>query len=445
MERYEAERKVKCVLITGVAGLMGSRLADWICENTHATVIGIDDLSGGFEENVHPGVIFQQIDAASNDLEAWFRLYKPDVVYHFAAYAAECLSPFIRKYNYQNNLIATANVVNLCIKYNVGRLVFTSSMAVYGHGSPPFDEERIPYPVDPYGVAKYACELDIRIAGKQHGLDWCILRPHNVYGVKQNIWDAYRNVIGIFMYKVMNDDYITIFGDGLQRRAFSFIDDTLEPMWRAGWEPKARCEVINLGGIHSNTILGIAECVASTAVDLGIVKEKPKIMHLPKRHEVYYAFSTYDKSVNILGFEHKTDIEKGIREMWEWAVKQPKRPRFVWKHHELDEGLYPYWTSEALRDGFWKERQERIEGEDLQAQMEREAREAQKEKISEVLSDMTDHKDTLDPVPVSPPLNQPLRTIDEVLPAMDEEAVEDIIGVKPKDLSKIKRHNKEVL
>ncbi len=219
------------ILITGVAGLLGSRLADWIIENhPEHKVIGIDDLSGGYAENINSKVIFHNINLAkeTTQLDQIFNYYKPDYVFHFAAYAAEGLSPFIRTYNYDNNLRATASIINECIRYNIKRLVFTSTLAVYGHGEGGlFDEKQIPKPIDPYGVAKFACEMDIQIAGEQHGLDWCIIRPHNVYGVKQNIWDKYRNVLGIWMFQYMNGEPMTIFGDGNQTRAFSYIDDNL--------------------------------------------------------------------------------------------------------------------------------------------------------------------------------------------------------------------------
>ena len=174
------------VLITGVAGLLGSRLADWLIE-THplVEVVGIDDLSGGYKENVNKKVEFWQMNLVTHPIENCFEVHKFDYVFHFAAYAAEGLSPLIRQYNYENNLVATARIINQCIKHNVKRLVFTSTLAVYGYGDGGvFDEQQTPKPIDPYGVAKYACAMDIQIAGEQHGLDWCIIRPHNVYGIK---------------------------------------------------------------------------------------------------------------------------------------------------------------------------------------------------------------------------------------------------------------------
>ncbi len=206
------------VLITGVAGLLGSRLADWIIETQPGVeVVGIDDLSGGYEENINPKVEFWRMNLVEHPIENCFEVHNFDYVFHFAAYAAEGLSPFIRQYNYENNLVATARIINNCIKYNVKRLIFTSTLAVYGHGNyGVFDETQVPKPIDPYGVAKYGCEMDIQIANEQHGLDYCIIRPHNVYGIKQNVWDKYRNVLGIWMYQHTNGEPMTIFGDGTQ-------------------------------------------------------------------------------------------------------------------------------------------------------------------------------------------------------------------------------------
>ena len=330
----------KTILITGVAGLLGSRLADWL--STHHpeyTIVGIDDLSGGYRENVNDKVKFHPLNLITQEktIQGIFEHYKPDYVFHFAAYAAEGLSPFIRAYNYDNNLKATAIIVNECIKHDVKRLVFTSTLAVYGHGyGGIFEETQVPKPIDPYGVAKYACEMDIQIAGEQHGLDWCIIRPHNVYGVKQNIWDKYRNVLGIWMFQHMNGEPMTIFGDGNQTRAFSYIDDSLEPLWKSAILPEASKQIINLGGIEEYSINHANE-ILREIIGSGIV------IHKEARHEVKHSIPTYQKSVDILGFEHKTSLKEGLTNMWEWAQQQPKRDRFVWPTYELDKGIYSFW------------------------------------------------------------------------------------------------------
>jgi UDP-glucose 4-epimerase len=325
------------VLITGVAGLLGSNLADYLISK-NVRVIGIDDFSGGYLENVNDKVELHTLNLVTNvkEVNAIFESEPIDYVYHLAAYAAEGLSPFIRNYNYNNNLISTTNIVNACINHNVKRLVFTSTMAVYGENRTPFDESYVPNPIDPYGVAKYACEMDIRVAGEQHGLDWCIIRPHNVYGRKQNIWDKYRNVLGIWMYQHLNNLPLTIYGDGNQTRAFSYIDDSLEPFWNAAILPDSSKQIINLGGIIETSINDACD----TLIEVMGGGDK---VHLQQRHEVKHAYSTYQKSIDILKFEHKTNLKEGLTDMWAWAKQQPNRNRFVWPSYEVEKGIYDFW------------------------------------------------------------------------------------------------------
>ncbi|MBC8442787.1 MAG: NAD-dependent epimerase/dehydratase family protein [Proteobacteria bacterium] len=325
------------ILITGVAGLLGSRLADWIIENKpEANVIGVDDLSGGYIENVNDQVTFYNMKVESDEIKELFSKHDIDYVYHFAAYAAEGLSPFIRTFNYTNNLLSTANIVNQCINNDIKRLVFTSSMAVYGENTPPFSEDMPRNPIDPYGVAKAACERDIEIAGEQHGLDWCIIRPHNVYGKKQNIWDKYRNVLGIWMYQHMNENPITIFGDGTQTRAFSYIDDVLEPFWNAATDERASKEIINLGGIKEYTITEAADILME-------VMGGEEVKYLEQRHEVKHAWSTHQKSVELLDYTETVGLKEGLIEMWEWAQEQPTRKQQKFTTYEVDKGIYSFW------------------------------------------------------------------------------------------------------
>ncbi len=382
---------MKTVLVTGVAGLIGSNFSHWLLNNTDVEVVGIDNLSGGWRENVpsHKRMTFYQL-SVENDLIDIFERHRPNIVYHFSAYAAEGLSPFIRKFNYINNTVATANVVNCCITYEIERLVFTSSMAVYGgsadnrtnhlkdvikhvcgrlpskseewkqeclrglrekYSAPPFDENRIPNPVDPYGVAKYACEMDIQIAGEQHGLDWHIIRPHNVYGNRQILNDPYRNVLGIWMYNVLNGLPITIYGDGMQIRAFTYIDDILPCLWTSGVEASCSREIVNLGGIEKTTILQAAETLQEVIRRQHLSAE---MQFLPRRHEVKHAYSTHQKSIDLLNFQHKTSLKEGIEKMWEWAQTQPTKPRQIWSGYEIEKGIYPYWKQDALQNGHYK-------------------------------------------------------------------------------------------
>ena len=328
------------ILITGVAGLLGSRLATWILDNTQFQVVGVDDLTGGYIDHVDTRVDFYKLDLMKDfeQIECLFKNFKFDIVYHLAAYAAEGLSPFIRKFNYQNNLIASVNLINNSINHGVDRFVFTSSMAVYGSANkPPFDEEHTPSPEDPYGIAKYAVEQDLKAAYDHHGLNYTIIRPHNVYGINQNIWDRYRNVLGIWMYQILNNQNPTIYGDGNQTRAFSYVDDILEPMWKAAILDSCIGQIINLGGIDHHSINKAAEIVLSaTGTDL-------KPIYLEKRYEVKHAWATWEKSSNLLDFEHKIDLTEGITKMWNWAKIQPNRDRFAWSEFEIDKNLYSYW------------------------------------------------------------------------------------------------------
>ena len=300
------------ILITGVAGLIGSRLATWILDNTDYDIVGVDDLSGGYLENIDERVDFHNIDLTCDfgKISSLFESHDFEIVYHLAAYAAEGLSPFIRRFNYQNNLISSVNLINQSILKNVKRFVFTSSMAVYGDSQdPPFSEDMIPCPIDPYGIAKYAVEQDLKVAHTQHGLEYTIIRPHNVYGMNQNIWDKYRNVLGIWMYQIINEQNPTIFGDGNQTRAFSYIDDILKPMWDASQLDSCIGQTINLGGIKSYTINEAAETV------IKVTGTNIKPVHLEKRHEAKHAWSTWEKSVELIGFEHNIDLFEGISRM----------------------------------------------------------------------------------------------------------------------------------
>lgn len=329
------------VLVTGAAGLIGSNFCHYLRKfQPSIKVIGIDNLSGGYKEHVPDDIIFYQTDLTDFDsIKIIFEQHRPQLIYHFAAYAAEGLSHFIRCFNYQNNLLATANLINLSIKYPVKRFIFTSSMAVYGEGVPPFKETDQALPVDPYGIAKYACEMDLISAGKIHGLDWCIIRPHNVYGPSQNIWDVYRNVIGIWMVQILNNEPITIYGDGEQERAFSYISDILEPLWKAGINDECSKQIFNLGGDDFIKLKDLS------ALLIKVVGRGGNPIYLEARHEVKHAYCLHDKARQLLGFDHQTNLEQGIEKFWNWVQQQPKRDRKFWHEYEIDQGLYSYWKS----------------------------------------------------------------------------------------------------
>jgi len=327
------------IMITGVAGFLGSRFAKYLIENKKCKIIGIDDLSGGYIENVPEKCVFYQKNIEEREqIIKIIRYHRPDIIYHFSAYATEGLSPFIRQYNYTNNLIASTNLITGAIEYGVKRFVFASSMAVYGDKhKPPFDESLQQTPIDPYGVAKFAVEQDLKIAGEQHGLNYTIIRPHNFYGESQSIWDKYRNVLGIWMYKIINNQPMMIYGDGEQKRAFSYVGDSLEPFWQASQNDECIGEIINLGGTKEISINEASKLL----IDITGYPIAP--VYLEKRFEASKAWTTWEKSERLLGYKHVTGFREGLTNMWEWVKQQPKRPRKSWNKFELNKGLYEYW------------------------------------------------------------------------------------------------------
>ena len=303
------------ILVTGGAGFMGSHIAEELVK-TSTKVVVLDDLSGGFERNVPKGAVFINGSIVDTHLiNEIFEQYKFEYVFHLAAYAAEGLSHFIRKFNYENNLIGSVNLINASVKY-VKCFVFTSSIAVYGALKPPFTEEMPLSPEDPYGIAKYAVEMDLHAAHKMWGLNSIIFRPHNVYGERQNIGDKYRNVIGIFMNQVVQGKDITIFGDGEQKRAFTYIKDTSSIIAESIFNPKAYNQTFNIGSDKVYTVNELANLV------LEIMGANNKIIHLPERNEVKNAYSSHKKASRILGYKWKTDLKEGVALMAQWVKQQ---------------------------------------------------------------------------------------------------------------------------
>lgn len=327
-------------LVTGGAGFIGAHVAHALLKNGH-TVVVLDDLSGGFTENIPQGAVFVKGSVTDHALiDELFEKYRFEYVYHLAAYAAEGLSHFIKRFNYTNNLIGSVNLINASVKHKVKSFVFTSSIAVYGALKPPMREEMVPVPEDPYGIAKLSVEQDLRVTHEMFGLNYVIFRPHNVYGEYQNIGDRYRNVVGIFMNQLMQNKPLTVFGDGSQTRAFSYIGDIVPAIVNSAFLPEAQNQVFNIG---ADKDYSVNELATLTMKAMGI---KGEIRYLEARNEVVHAHADHSKVKKIFGEVPLTSLEEGLSRMAQWAKGAGVRKSKRFGEIEILEKLPPIWLED---------------------------------------------------------------------------------------------------
>jgi len=325
-------------LVSGGAGFLGSHVAEQLLNKDHQVVI-LDDLSGGFVENVPEGATFVKgsiLDIAL--IERIFQEHSISYVYHLAAYAAKGLSHFIKRFNYTNNLIGSVNLINASVNHNVKCFVFTSSIAVYGSGQSPLAEAMLPIPEDSYGIAKLAVEQELKISHEMFGLDYIIFRPHNVYGERQNIGDRYRNVVGIFMNQILRGEPLTLFGDGSQVRAFTHIDDVAPLIAKSVDVLPARNQIFNIG---ADTPYSINDLVLAVNDAMG---SKSEVLHLPPRNEVKVAFSDHTKARLIFGARPETSLQEGIRATARWVKSHGARESSTFENIEVKKNLPPSWS-----------------------------------------------------------------------------------------------------
>lgn len=326
------------VLVTGGAGFIGSHVAEEAVKQGHDVVV-LDDLSGGFVDNVVKEAEF--IQGSINDIELVNRLFaekKFDYVFHLAAYAAEGLSHFIKRFNYNNNLIGSINLINASVNSNVKCFVFTSSIAVYG-ASPvlPMTEETPAHPEDSYGIAKLAVEQELKICKEMFDLNYIIFRPHNVFGERQNIGDKYRNVVGIFMNQILQNKPMSVFGDGEQSRAFSYIADVAPVIAQSISVPEAYNQIFNVGADQHYSVNQLAE---SVAVAMGV---KPNIAHLPARNEVMHAYSSHEKVARIFGERKIYSLAEGLKRMADWVKQHGARASKKFDGVEVEKNFPKAW------------------------------------------------------------------------------------------------------
>ncbi|WP_405678388.1 NAD-dependent epimerase/dehydratase family protein [Streptomyces sp. NBC_01511] len=328
-------------LVTGGAGFIGSHVARELLAAGHRVIV-LDDLSGGVRGNVPAGAEFRHGSVCDPEVvDSLFAAHRVDYVFHLAAYAAEGLSHFIKRFNYMNNVLGSVNLINAAI--NAGTVkcfVFTSSIAVYGANQLPMSEELTPAPEDPYGIAKLCVEQELKVTHEMFGLPYIVFRPHNVYGEYQNIGDRYRNVIGIFMNQVLRGEELTVFGDGEQTRAFSYIKDVAPVIARSVDTPAAYNEVFNVGGDHVYSVNRIATAVCEA---MGV---EPRVNHLVERHEVRDAYASHERAHKVFGApEVPVGLEEGIARMAAWVRKVGPQEPSVFSGIEVVRKLPPSWSA----------------------------------------------------------------------------------------------------
>ncbi len=334
-------------LVTGGAGFIGSHVVDELIRMGHEVVV-LDDLSGGFKENVNPRATL--VTGSIMDMPAideLFDAHRFDYVFHLAAYAAEGLSHFIRRFNYENNLIGSINLINASVNHDVKCFVFTSSIAVYGKNQLPMTEAMEPMPEDPYGIAKHAVERDLRSAHELFGLPYVIFRPHNVYGERQNAADPYRNVIAIFLNQIFKDKALTIFGNGEQTRAFTHVRDVAPIIAQAVDRTNCYGEVFNIGAEKPYTINQLVALISKA------LEKTPSVVNLPERQEVVHAFADHSKLTRFFGERPPpVDLETGLAAMIQDAKDQlasDRKPR-IFTNLDISKNLPPSWRSLTGRE-----------------------------------------------------------------------------------------------
>ena len=305
------------VLITGVAGFMGSHLADEFIARGY-DVVGIDNFIGGYKDNVPEKVEFHEADLG--DFDAVKHIFEGvDLVVHTACTAYEGLSVFSPALVTRNTSHIATVALSASIRAGVKKFVHMASMARYGtQDEVPFRETMTPKPQDPYGIAKYATELLIRNLCETHGMDYVILVPHNIIGPRQKYDDPFRNVASIMINRMLQGKQPIIYGDGTQMRCFSFMQDVINPLMIACETDVANGKVVNIG--PDEEFITINDLAKTVAEILGLPLDP---IYMPGRpQEVKHANCSADLARELLGYKTSTSLKDGLTELANWIKER---------------------------------------------------------------------------------------------------------------------------
>ena len=308
------------IFITGVAGFLGSHLAKKMIDLGHE-VSGNDNLIGGEKSNLPEKIKFFETDC--NDLEKMSDIIKGnEIIYHCAATAHEGLSVFSPNIITKNIFQASVSTITAAIQNKVRRFIYCSSMARYGSQDYPFTEDMETKPEDPYGVAKVAGENILKLLADLNGMEWNIAVPHNIVGPNQKYDDPFRNVLSIFINRNLQNKPALIYGDGKQKRCFSYIDDIIYCLEKIALDKNINKEIINIGPDEEDvTISELAEMVAN---EIGF---NGKPLHLSDRpKEVRFATCSANKSRKLLNYKTKTSLKEAIKKTTGFIKKSGTKP-----------------------------------------------------------------------------------------------------------------------
>lgn len=337
------------ILITGSAGFMGSHLYDYLSKRGHK-VYGADDLSGGFLRNVSHKKFFTKLDLRDRKkTAAYIQRLRPGIIFHLAADATEGRSQFTPFSAVDRNFVAYTNLLIPAIKHGLKKIILTSSMAVYGGQQVPFEEKMIPRPEDIYGISKVAMEEMTKVLANVYGFKYIIVRPHNVYGPRQNMSDPYRNVVKIFINSLIRGKNFYIYGDGKQKRAFSYIDDVTKALANAAFKKECEKKIINIGSDIVVTVNDLAKIILEEFFGKKIPKKfLPE--YLPLRpQEVKYAYSDHKLAKKLIGFKEKTGLREGIKNTITHAKSFGPQEFVYLTEMDLEHSLIPKtWTAKLL-------------------------------------------------------------------------------------------------